>query len=133
MAYTLPITIRFQHCDMAGIVFYPRYFEMFNLVVEQWFEAVIGVGFNRLHTTLRLGVPLVRIETDFKTMSRLEDIVEFTLTVNRVGTSSLNCTITGSCAGELRCAADMTLVCVNLDTATKQEWPAFIRTKFEIE
>ena len=29
-AFTLPFTIRFRHCDAAGIVFYPRYFTMFH-------------------------------------------------------------------------------------------------------
>ena len=28
--------VRFGHCDPAGIVFYPRYFEMLNALVEDW-------------------------------------------------------------------------------------------------
>jgi 4-hydroxybenzoyl-CoA thioesterase len=132
MAFTLPITIRFQHCDMAGIVFYPRYFEMFNLVIEEWFEQVIGVGFNRLHANERMGIPLVRIETDFKAMSRLEDRLDFNLTIKHLGNSSLKCVIEAVCDGELRCRADMTLVCVDLDRGEKQSWPEFVRSKVKI-
>ena len=131
MAFCLPVTIRFQHCDMAGIVFYPHYFEMFNLVVEEWFEQVIGIGFNRLHTTERIGIPLVHIETAFRAMSRLEDSLDFILFVNRLGTSSLTCTIEAVCDDEVRCHAKMTLVCVDLDSGRKQPWPAIIRSAIE--
>ena len=34
------IPVRFQHCDPAGIVFYPRYLEMINQTVEEWFAAM---------------------------------------------------------------------------------------------
>ena len=37
------LPIRFRHCDAAGIVFYPRYFEMMNDLVEDWF-AELGMG-----------------------------------------------------------------------------------------
>ena len=33
MTFTTQRKVRFQHCDPAGIVFYPRYFEMINSVV----------------------------------------------------------------------------------------------------
>jgi len=131
MAFTLPVTIRFQHCDPAGIVFYPRYFEMFNLVVEEWFEQVIGVGFNRLHYTEHLGVPMVRINTEFRAMSRLEDVVAFTLSVNGIGSSSVKCAIQAVCNEEIRLKAAFTLVCVDLNSSKANPWPVEIRSKLE--
>jgi len=126
MAFSLPITIRFQHCDMAGIVFYPRYFEMFNLVVEEWFEQVIGVGFRQLHAGMRLGVPTVRINTEFQAMSIIEDIVVFTLTVKHIGNSSVDLVIQAVCDGQVRCNVQSTLVCVNLDSQQANAWPPSI-------
>ena len=38
MSFTTTRKVRFEHCDPAGIVFYPRYFEMINGTVEDWFE-----------------------------------------------------------------------------------------------
>ena len=32
------VLVQFAHCDPAGIVFYARYFEIINEVVEDWFE-----------------------------------------------------------------------------------------------
>ncbi len=131
MAFSLPITVRFQHCDPAGIVFYPRYFEMFNLVIEEWFEQIIGVGFNQLHFVEYLGVPMARIDTEFRAMSRLEDIVIFALSVNSLGNRSINCTILATCDGETRCKADFTLVCVDLKSSKAKQWPAAIRAKLK--
>ena len=42
-AFDRVILIRFQHCDPAGIVFYPRFFEFTNQVVEDWFEEELGL------------------------------------------------------------------------------------------
>lgn len=131
MPFTLPITIRFQHCDPAGIVFYPRYVEMFNLVVEEWFEQVIGVGFNPLHYKMHLGVPTVRLESEFLAMSRLEDVIAFNLSVKRIGNSSLDLFIQGTCGDEKRCIAHLTLVCVELKSGQSVPWPGIIRSKFE--
>ncbi|MCP4045673.1 MAG: acyl-CoA thioesterase [Gammaproteobacteria bacterium] len=128
MIFTLPITIRFQHCDMAGIVFYPRYFEMFNLVVEEWFEQVVGVGYYRLHADERIGIPMVRMVSEFNAMSRLEDVLDFTLTIKRLGDTSINCFVQAVCGDEIRCSSDMTMVCVDLDSGKKRTWPKFIRS-----
>ena len=45
MRYQRLIQIEFNHCDPAGIVFYPRYFEMTNSVVENFFADVVGRSF----------------------------------------------------------------------------------------
>ena len=51
--------IRFKHVDYAGIVFYPRFLEMLNDLVEDWFEEVIKndqkIGFSlQRQTTLEM-------------------------------------------------------------------------------
>jgi len=33
-AFTRSVPIRFSHCDSAGIVYFPHYFNMFNGLVE---------------------------------------------------------------------------------------------------
>ena len=45
MTYTRTVPIEFNHCDPAGIVFYPRYFEMTNSVVENFFPDEVGHSF----------------------------------------------------------------------------------------
>ena len=122
--YTMRMTVRFQHCDPAGIVFFPRYYEMLNLTVERFFEERLGASFHALHLRHRLGVPTVRIETEFRAVSRLEDALTFALGVERVGRSSLRVGI--ECAGddgERRLRTTHTLVAVDLDTTRAVAWP----------
>ncbi|GGE38266.1 hotdog family protein [Actibacterium pelagium] len=42
MHFTLHQKVLFKHCDPAGIVFYPRYFEMINDAVEAMFSNLLG-------------------------------------------------------------------------------------------
>ena len=71
--------VRFAHVDGAAIVFYPRYFEMLNAAVEDFFAAVVGVDFAQLHGERRLGVPTVRLDAEFVVASRLGDELDFEL------------------------------------------------------
>ena len=51
--------ILFKHCDPAGIVFFPRYFEMINDCVEEFFAEMLDWPFETLLKTN--GVPTVAI------------------------------------------------------------------------
>lgn len=88
------LTVRFRHCDPAGIVFFPRYLEMLNDLFED-FMAGLGHPFAALHGSDAApgaetgGVPTVRVEADFLAPSRLGDQLELTLGVARLGRSSV--------------------------------------------
>ncbi len=124
-------TVRFQHCDPAGIVFYPRYYEMLNLTVERFFERQLGYSFNRLHHELQVTVPTVRIETDFLEASYLEDRLQFQMTLDRVGRSSLGFQIVCKCGAEERLRAIITLVCIDFERKKAVPWPDVLRDKIE--
>ena len=118
--------VRFAHVDAAGIVFYPRYFEMVNATVEAYF-AQLGVDFATIHIARRLGVPTVRVEIDFTAPSRLGDLLVFELDVRRVGRSSAQFAIRLRCANEQRFAGSLTIVCIDLTTGKSVEWPEDLR------
>mgnify|MGYP002619609772 CR=1 FL=1 len=86
--------VRFSHCDPAGIVFYPRYVELFNEVVEDWFADAHGVDFHALHEELRLGIPAVRLEVEYLAPSRYGDLLTFRLEVVEIGNASMRLEIT---------------------------------------
>jgi acyl-CoA thioesterase FadM len=46
--YTSHYPIRFAHTDMAGIVYYPNFFDMFQSVVEDWFDHWLGIHYATL-------------------------------------------------------------------------------------
>ncbi len=131
MSYVKVIPIEFNHCDPAGIVFYPRYFEMTNSVVENFFADVVGYPFSRMHNEATNGVPTVRIVCDFRAPSRLGDKVPFRLTVTSIGRASLGLRIVAGDEGDVRLEAAITLVWI--DRGKAASWPAEIRTILERE
>ena len=130
MPFTTQRKVRFQHCDPAGIVFYPRYYEMLNSVVEDYFAERVGHDFNRLHVEARTGVPTAHIETDFHAPSRLGDTLTFELTLRDVGRTSLTLRTVAHCSGEPRLTCDSTLVFVDLESGRPLPWPEAMRAHF---
>jgi 4-hydroxybenzoyl-CoA thioesterase len=83
------ILVRFGDCDAAGIVFYPRYLEMFNDLVEDWYRDALHFSFTEIVTTRGWGLPTVRLEVDFLAPSVFGEYPSATLAVRDIGTSSL--------------------------------------------
>ena len=119
MIFTREVKIRFQHCDPAGIVFYPRYFEMFNQIVEDWFDEAIGVSFQAMHLERNLGVPVVHIETDFLRASRIGDLLTFSLKVAEMRERSFRLRMEALLGDKPRVRGEWTLACVSLGEPLK--------------
>jgi 4-hydroxybenzoyl-CoA thioesterase len=129
MSYARQIRIEFNHCDPAGIVFYPRYFEMTNSVVENLFREVIGWPFDAMMAA-REGVPTARVEVDFRAPSFLGEVLDWEATVLRIGGSSVALHLVARCGGRDRVLAGVTLVHVGGDGRPKP-WPDTVRAKLE--
>ncbi|MEH6402913.1 MAG: thioesterase family protein [Sneathiella sp.] len=119
--------VLFQHCDPAGIVFYPRYFEMINAAVETWFEEGLGVSFASLHGTRNRAVPTVTIETTFQNPSHLGDILQIGVTVLKIGGASLNLEVCAQSRDTKRFESSLTLVHINKETGRPNPWPDDLR------
>jgi 4-hydroxybenzoyl-CoA thioesterase len=132
MSYSRQIPIEFNHCDPAGIVFYPRYFEMTNSVVENFFADILHYPFARIVMEEGYGTPTARIEVNFLAPSRLGEKLTFSLAVTRLGRASVALRIIGSCAGHDRLTADLTLVWVD-PHGKAQPWPEVLRARLTAE
>lgn len=123
MAFVHQNPVRFAHVDAAGIVFYPRYFEMVNAAVEELFAAA-GCDFATLHLTQGKAVPTVHLTVDFTAPSRLGDLLDFHLNLVKLGRSSLTLGIDVHCGGAPRLTGTVTLVHIDLAHGTSEAWPA---------
>ncbi|MBK7764842.1 MAG: acyl-CoA thioesterase [Sulfuritalea sp.] len=123
--------IRFHHCDPAGIVFYPQYFVIFNELVEDWFNEGLGIDFARFHVEQRMGVPMASIVCRFLSPSKVGEMLHLSLSINRIGKSSLELNVSGKSGGEARVQATLTLVLASLDTRSSLPFPEDLRTKLE--
>jgi 4-hydroxybenzoyl-CoA thioesterase len=120
-------TVRFAHCDPAGIVFFPQYLVMLNTLHERWFGEALGVPYSDYIGVRRLGVPTVRLECDFTAVSRLGDRLRQRLAVARLGRSSLELAVEFEGGGELRARFRQVLVCTSLATHKAQPLPDDLR------
>jgi 4-hydroxybenzoyl-CoA thioesterase len=100
MSFEVRTQVRFAHVDAAGIVFYPRFFEMLNGAVEDWFDQGLGCHFSVLQKVHGLAVPTVHLET-----------LSFAFTV----------------AGERRLGGKVVLVCMELGVRRARPWPDDLR------
>lgn len=116
MHFERDYTIRFSHCDPAGIVFYPQYLVLFNHLVEDWFTEGLGVPYAGMLGPRRIGLPIVRLECDFHAVSRMGEAVRFGLDVERAGGKSLTLALDARLDDELRVTARQVLVFTSLDT-----------------
>lgn len=132
MIFIAPIQIRFAHCDPAGIVFYPRYFEFFNAVVEDWCEHGLGSSFREMHMHLGYGLPTVHVECSFLKPSELGETVQAHLSVNKIGTSSLHIEINLFGADNVqRVATRMVVVLMDMKTRKAIPLPDQLRQKIQ--
>ena len=125
MSYARTIRVEFNHCDPAGIVFYPRYFEMTNSVCENFFREVVGYSYHAMMAD-GIGVPTARVETDFRAPSRLGDVLDWVLVVEKVGGSSVTLRLEMHSGGAHRLTARLVLVWMSPE-GRPARWPDRIR------
>lgn len=125
--YHRHIRIEFNHCDPAGIVFYPRYFEMTNSVVENFFREVVDLSFEAM-MAIGVGVPTARISTVFHAPSRLGEVLDWQLRVTKLGGTSLGLHIEAHCGPSHRLSTDLVLVHID-PNGRPQAWPPASRDK----
>lgn len=124
------VLVRWAHTDPAGFVFYPRYFEMINALVKDWFAGPLDCDFETLHGELEAGVPTVSIECEFARPSRLGDRLVFELVVERIGEGSFTLKIVANDRnGEQRMKARLVLACIDLETGRARPIPEQIRSR----
>lgn len=126
-AFTRSVTIRFSHCDPAGIVYFPHYFDMFNGLIEDWYKEELGHDYAELVMAGRYAFPFVHIECDFKIPSRMGDVIDLTLLVERVGRSSLGIAIVCHRDGLERLRARMVTAMMALQTGKPVPLPPPLR------
>ncbi len=126
--FRLDQPVLFRHCDPAGIVFYPRYFEMMNDCVEAFFAKVVLWPIQDMHDIA--AIPTAEIRTRFVRPSRHGDQLVIELGVTRIGRSSCGLTITARCGDEARFETESTLVHTNAD-GIPMPWPEEVRARLE--
>lgn len=83
------VQIEWGHCDPAGIVFNPRFFEYFDWSTALLFEKALGIPKPEVLKKFGgSGIPLVDTRAKFFSPCRYGDVVEIRTRIRKLGRSS---------------------------------------------
>ena len=126
MKFTREITVRFEHCDTAGLMFYPRFFGLVNEMVEDWFAA-LGAPFKQMHIDAKKGVPTVKLDAQFGKPARMGDKLVQTLHVAQIGGASCRLKHEAIVDGSPVAQFEQVIVYVDLNGMGPEPWPDALR------
>jgi 4-hydroxybenzoyl-CoA thioesterase len=130
-AFQREILVRFGHCDAAGWVFYPRYFEMISDFVEDWFEDGLLASAPGLFHHKQILTPSVHFTVDFQKPTRYGERLTFNLWTVKAGTTSCELCIEASHQGELRMRAKQVLVFISAATSRATPIPTELISRMQ--
>ncbi len=125
--FTREIIVRFEHCDPAGIMFYPRFFALVNEMVEDWFAGPLACSFKTLHVDQRKGVPTVKLDAMFIRPARIGATLRQELKIAHLGGASCRLRHEASIDGDTVATFEHTIVYVDLNSMKSEPWPASLR------
>lgn len=104
--------IRYADCDPSEIVYFPRFFNLYTNVLEDWFEQALGSPWKTDFMGRRdLRIPTVGIACQFLRGCHLGDSLEVALWPTRIGRSSMQLALSGS-VGNDECMRVAWTLCV---------------------
>lgn len=123
--------IRFSQTDMAGIVYYPNFFDMFQSVVEDWFDRSLEIRYATLIKDRKIALPSVQACCNFYRPARIGDILELAVDLERIGRSSIAIAIDGTINGQKTLNGNVVLVTLSLENFRSIPIPSDIVTRLE--
>jgi YbgC/YbaW family acyl-CoA thioester hydrolase len=126
--YRIEERVRWGDVDAASIIFYGAYIRFFEFAETELFRAV-GLPYGRMFDELDIWLPRAHLECDFRRAARLDDLLEVSVFVGRVGTKSLrlNFEVRRNGEDELLAEAHFVLVAVRRGTFESVPVPEELR------
>lgn len=128
--FTIEERVRWGDVDAARIIFYGAYIRFFEYAETELFREV-GLQYGVMFDELKIWLPRVHLECDFKRAARLDDLLRVSVYVGRFGTRSmrLNFEVRREGEDDLIATAHFVLAAVNQDTFETVPIPAELRER----
>ena len=128
--FTIEERVRWGDVDAARIIFYGAYIHFFEFAETELFREV-GLDYGSMFDELKIWLPRVHLECDFRRAARLDDLLEVSVYVGRFGTKSmrLNFEVRRKSEEELIATAHFVLAAVNQDTFETVPIPQELRER----
>jgi acyl-CoA thioester hydrolase len=86
--FTIEERVRWGDVDAARIIFYGAYIRFFEFAETELFRAV-GLPYGVIFDELDIWLPRVHLECDFHRAAQLDDLLEVSVYVGRIGNKSM--------------------------------------------
>ena len=128
--FTIEERVRWGDVDAARIIFYGAYIHFFEFAETELFRAV-GLHYGTMFDELKIWLPRVHLECDFRRAATLDDLLEVSVYVGRFGNKSmrLNFEVRRNGGEELIATAHFVLAAVNQETFETVPIPSELREK----
>jgi 4-hydroxybenzoyl-CoA thioesterase len=123
--------IRFSHCDPAGIVYFPRFFDLAHATMEDWFSVGLEQPLPELIRDRRIGTPTVSVQCEFVRPLRMGDALRFELRVLKAGNASVQLAYSGKKDGVEHLRMVQTIAFMLLDRGSATPIPDDLRPRIE--
>ena len=112
--HKLAVRVYYEDTDAGGVVFYANYLKFMERGRTEWLRA-LGVSQQYLAQTERRGFVVARLDMHYKSPARLDDMLEITSQVTRLGRASLHFTQCVNRNGELLATGNIEIGCIDVD------------------
>ena len=134
LKFTIEERVRWGDVDAANIIFYGSYIRFFEIAETELFRSV-GMPYGRVFAELDIWLPRVHLECDFHRAAQLDDLLEVSVYVGRIGKTSLRLnfevrrkTEDGTIEKDLMATAHFVLVSTNRNSLKPIPVPDQLRT-----
>ncbi|MDQ3254929.1 MAG: acyl-CoA thioesterase [Acidobacteriota bacterium] len=128
--YRIEERVRWGDVDAARIIFYGAYIRFFEFAETELFRSV-GLPYGVMFDELDVWLPRAHLECDFRQAAQLDDLLEVSVYVGRIGTKSLrlNFEVRRKSETALVAEAHFTLVAVRRETFETVNIPEELRRR----
>jgi YbgC/YbaW family acyl-CoA thioester hydrolase len=130
LKYTIEERVRWGDVDAARIIFYGAYIRFFEIAETELFRAV-GLPYSVMFDELDIWLPRAHLECDFRRVAQLDDLLEVSAFIGRIGKKSLrlNFEVRRKGEDEMVAEAHFVLVAVRRDSFETVPIPAELRRR----
>ena len=131
--FSIEERVRWGDVDAARIIFYGAYIRFFEIAETELFRAV-GLPYGVMFDETDVWLPRVHLECDFHNAARLDDLLEVSVYVGRIGRSSMRLNFEVKRKGEENfvATAHFVLAAVKRDTFETVPVPLDLRERLAL-
>lgn len=125
--YSVTKIARYADCDLAGVVYAPRFIEVVHGVIEDFFNSELRINYHEIVGVRHMGFSFASVDTDFFAPARLGDLIVYTPLVSHIGRTSIVFVVHCHRGAEEVMRCRLVMVTISLSTLAAISIPGDIR------